>query len=233
MNPVRLVFLCALLSMLSCENHEEAHKVKEVLQQDTAVIAVNRTTLSEYFGTDEIAVDTLEHIVEVDIVNSKLLQGKKKKMGAKWDGPEAWASVAATYQSKLLGVGIDSLAYNVSMDGKKNRYVYSVKQLQKATSYIAVCEQFAVYLNSGDYSAIKQLLSAEILSKHSDAQIRSFLKSTFGGKRIDRTELIATKIVGNKYSFYINFWYAANQVQTYGFSFLEGNDKIGGIQVPK
>jgi hypothetical protein len=233
MKALILVFLCVLLSMLSCGNHEEVSVVKALSEKDTAVVAVNQPTLTEYFGTNEIAVDTLKHIIEVCIVNSKLLQAKKKKMGARWGNPEPWVSVAATYQSRLLSAGIDSLAYNVSMDGKKNRYVYSVKQLQKSNNYIAVCERFAAYLNSGNYNAIKQLLSHDIIGKYNDVQIKNFLKSTFGERRIDRTELVGTKIVADKYSFYIDFWYSPSVAQTYGFSFLEGSNKIAGIQIPK
>lgn len=235
MKALRLVLNgCILFSIFSCSRQNDEPVSKKLSNKDTAIIFnVNQPKLLKYFETDQITIDTLDHAIEVKIANSKLLEAKKKKMGAKWESPEAWISVAATYQSKLLNAPIDSLAYIVNMDGKQSKYVYSVKQLQKANSYIAICEQFAAYLNSKDYSSIKELLATNILSSYNDTQIKDFLKATFGEKKIDRTELIATKIVGNNYSFYINFWYSPDEAQTFGFVFLNPVNKIAGIQIPK
>lgn len=234
MKPLKLVYLWSIFLVSSCGNQENTTPVaKDLSEQDTTVIAVNDSTLSKYFKTDEVDVDTLRHIIEVNIANSRLLEAKKKKMGARWENPEPWVSVAATYQSRLMDTNIDSLAYNVNMNGEKSRYVYSVKQLQKALAYISVCEHFAAYLNAEDYLAIKQLLSPNILGEYNDAQIRGFITSTFGDKHIDRTELIGTKIVGAKYSFFIDFYYSPSVRQTYGFSFMENDIKIAGIQIPK
>jgi hypothetical protein len=234
MNILKLFFLYSMFMISSCGNHEHTvPTIKDITEHDTTAVAVNESTLSTYFKTDEVVLDTLEHTIEVNIANSRLLQAKRKKMGTRWESPEPWVSVAATYQSRLLDKSIDSLSYNVSMDGEKSTYVYSVRQLQKSLTYVAYCENFATYLNSGNYSAIKKMLSADILDKHSDAQIRDFITSTFGDKHINRIELIGTKIVGTKYSFFIDFCYSLSVRQTYAFSFFEGDDKIGGLQVPK
>jgi hypothetical protein len=222
-----------LMFFSSCANTNEEPATENVPNKDAVVNKLDQSVLSEYFLTNEITIDTLKHSIEVNINNSKLMAIKKEKMGKRWESPEPWVSVAATHQAKPLAEGIDSLFYNIVMFEKKYKYGYSVKQLQTANSYISICEQFASYLNSNDYISIKKLLSVDITDNYNDAQLRNFLQSTFGNEKIERTELIGTKIVGSKYSFYINFWKTSNQARTYAFSFLDGNSKIAGIQVPK
>src|SRR5690606_31619528 len=99
--------------------------------------------------------------------------------------------------------------------------------------YLSICEAFARHLNNKDYERVSKLLSPDITVKYNDVQLRNFLQSTFGEELIERTELIGTKIVESKYSFYINFWNIDNQAQTYAFSFLAGNDRIAGVQIIK
>lgn len=233
MKLLKLLFSCLLLSFLSCGNQSEKLENENTTNKEFVSPRIDKPNLLTYFDAQEVIFDTVKNRIEVNIINSKYLQGIKEKIGKKWESPEPWVSVAATYQSHLLNGGIDSLVYYVRMEGHEDRYIYSVKQLQKAYGYVGVCEQFATYLNSENFNAIKSLLSNVILSELNDEQLKDFLKSAFRKMEVDRTELIGTKIIGDKYSFYINFKYADNFVQTYAFSFLEKDNKIAGIEVPK
>jgi len=228
------VGIIALMFFVSCGNkNEKSVKAPPSTKEEKVVNKVDQSVLSEYFRTNQINIDTFKHSIEVSVSNAKLLAVKKEKMGARWESPEPWVSVSATYQAKSLSEDVDSLFYNVTMNEQQYRYAYSVKQLQKANSYISTCEQFASFLNAKDFNAVKALLSVDITKAFNDDGLRNFLKYTFSEEVIDRTELIGTKIVGTKYSFYINFWDAHNQGRTYAFSFMEGSNKIAGIQIAK
>jgi hypothetical protein len=229
------LFTGILLLLYSCQNlddvgsnHKEPPRKVEVPSH-----IINLSTLSEYFGTNEVDLDTVKGVINVNVRNSKLLLAKKEKMGNKWQNPEAWVSVVATHQSKLLDSNIDSLTYTVKMDKAAYYYSYSVKQLQRAREYLTVCEKFADYLNSTDYDSIRNLLSDSIEEKRSDGALKNLLSAIFDENTITHTELIATKIIGNKYSFYINFWYAPDRAQAYGFSFIEPDSRIAGIRILK
>lgn len=230
-----LIFLSVCL-MFSCENKRKAIPQEELNNKDTFVettAVIDESALRKYFGTEHIKIDTVGRTTIVSVSGSQLLLSKKRKMGLRWESPEPWASVAATFQGKTLSAGTDSLIYDVMMEGDKYRFSYSTRQLREANRYLSVCEAFVINLNYKDHIAMKKMFSKDINSKYNTIQIKTFIQSTFGEDHIARTELIGTKIVGTKYSFYINFWNTEHQVQTYVFSFLEGDDRIAGVQIAK
>lgn len=229
-NLLTFYFLCLIYS---CNNSNKDTLSQNHLEDIDTAIVIDSLELSKYFETDDIKIDTAKRNINVTINNSKLILDKKKKMGIKWENSEPWISVAATYQVKTIDTNIDSLIYNVKIEDSENQYSYSIKQLKQANTYLSTCWGFVKCLNNNDYLAIKELLSPEIIAKYNDIQIENFIRSTFGKNLISRTELIGTKIVKSKYSFYINFWDIANNSQTYTFSFLEGNNKIAGMQIVK
>jgi hypothetical protein len=188
-------------------------------------------TLSQFFATDQVALDTFGRSIIVSIEKSSMLEAKRIKMGTKWVNAEADASVAAMKLTTNDGNQFDSVLVKLVVSNKAESYSFPVWQLKNAHRYLIVCKEFCQSLPKGE-NQIRPFFSSEIGNSMDKRQLTEFIsKAFFLDERISELKLKALKVVNKNYSLYLDVCYAESGCQTYAFAFMEGSDKIAGLHV--